>query len=1018
MVLGLIEEMIEGISKHFVGNDLLRYSDLTTVVGQTDQDKKEHPEIKHPYILTTSRNDYVSIIEIQGTKTEFDNVGFDKFIERLSEAVTSLFLNTGHKLSVVFERDFTKNREELNQLYRPHVATVNRLGLDIHDLIADDARKIAAHYSRERAYFVIYSSKSLISKAELKDESALVTSQLKDLAPSVFGQNPIEYQLTGLKIVHDAVVWQLISAMKGDENGLITHLMDVREAGAMMRQLLWRNSTAENWFPRTAFDRAVWPRGRTRGEDMNAILPPRLNIQLMSGDMEDEGSLVECDGKYYANIDLELPPLTVVTFKKLFKAIPSKIPYRVKYDFIGGGQKALSTKSNLLAFLRFIPSLKTIARDLDYVQKQNEFDPTVIMAVNFVTWGDSKQEARRNRETLKKLIEGWGVCQVSTTYGNPISALINSVPGLSMATPGTLHYPPLSEGLHMLPLERPASPWHKNSNICFITEDGKLFPYEIASSLQDKFTDVYTGVPGSGKSVLANRMNLSTVYRANKKLPFLTIIDKGYSSKGISDLLRDELPEDQKHLIASITLNNDVEHCINVFDTQLGSRMPTQFERVFLIQMLNALCVDPALGAPPSANDVDQVITSLLDEVYAAYAGSKALKFKRRHPVINKTLEETGLIAELGWEWFDKATYWEVVDKLFSKGRIYEATVAQRYAVPTLPGVISFLNDDYWKKKYSDVLVNGSEPVIKYIQRCFDSACSRYALFCSPTVYDFSPETRVTILDMQNVLGDKETPSGKLKSGIMYLFARQMAVRNYYLPQSAETFLPSLATQYVSYHEARIQELQEEVKHTFYDECHNFSGIDFIQNALNTADLEDRKFNVRTGFSSQFLSHMPSSVLKTMNSLFIMRLTEGDEQRLKELEINVPPEVLRRFRNLPQGAYPDGSGTAFLGIFKTKHGLVCHILKNTVGVKQLWALNSSAKDRALRETLYKELGGKRSREILSSMFPLGSASGKIQEMIDSQGGDENDENEATTMALNLANEIIAKEKRGELKNEK
>ncbi|MCD4621910.1 hypothetical protein LOS10_21330, partial [Proteus mirabilis] len=95
-----------------------------------------------------------------------------------------------------------------------------------------------------------------------------------------------------------------------------------------------------------------------------------------------------------------------------------------------------------------------------------------------------------------------------------------------------------------------------------------------------------------------------------------------------------------------------------------------------------------------------------------------------------------------------------------------------------------------------------------------------------------------------------------------------------------------------------------EVKHTFYDECHNFAGIDFIQNALNTADLEDRKFNVRTAFSSQYLSHMPSSVLKTMNSLFMMRLTEGDEEYLKQLEINIPADILRRFRQLPQGVYP------------------------------------------------------------------------------------------------------------------
>lgn len=1011
MAIGFIEDMVEGLSKHFVGNDLLRYSDLATVVGLSAQDRLEHPEIQHPYILTTTRNDFLSVIEIQGMKTEFDEAGFNDYIGTFSASVTNLFVQSGHKMSVVFERDFTKNSEELNQVYRPHLNTAKRLGLDIQDLIADDARKIAAHYSRERAFLVIYSSKSLISKSELKEEAAQANHDLKDLPPSKYGQNPVEYQLTGLKIIHDAVVWQLISSLQGNDNGLLVDLMDVRAAGAMMRQLLWRNGTHENWFPRTPFDRGMWPHGKTDSDDMNALLPPRLNIQLLNGEMEEHGNLVECDGKFYANISLELPPLNAVKFGTLFKAINRKIPYRVKFDFLGGGNKNLAVKAGLLSFLRFIPALKPIARDLDYIQAQNETDPTAIMAINFVTWADNEVDCRRNREMVSKAIQAWGVAETSFTFGNPKSALIATIPAMTAATPGTLHYPPLSEGLRMLPFERPASAWYRDSNICFITEDGKLFHYKIASSLQEKFTDVITGVPGSGKSVLANRLNYSTIYGANKKLPYLTIIDKGFSSQGIADLLRDELPDESKHQIACITLHNDEKHCINIFDTQLGSRYPTQFERVFLIQMLNAFCVDPAEGAPPSESDVNQVNSALIDEVYRALSHAKAKTFKRRLPVVNTALEESGLIAERGWEWFDKATWWEVVDELYRKGRIYEATVAQRFAVPTLPELVGYLNEPHWRENYSDVLVKGSEPVIKYIQRCFQAASSQYALFSSPTMYDFSSETRVAILDMQNVLGDNVTPAGKLRSGIMYMFARQMAVRNYYLPQSRETFIPSLQEQYRSYHEKRIDELAEEVKHTFYDECHNFAGIDFVQNALNTADLEDRKFNVRTAFSSQFLTHMPASVLKTMNSLFIMRLSQGDEEHLKSLGITIPPDVIRRFRNLPQGAYPDGSGTAFLGIFKTKHGVICHILKNTIGVKMLWALNSSAKDRAVRKELYDEFGGKRGREILANEFPLGTASGRIDEMLKSQGGDVNDDEEGNTMAIKLARQIIAQVKR-------
>lgn len=1009
MQLNVFESCVEFLSQTFVGDDLLRYSDLRTVIGLTEEDRLEHPEIRHPYIMTTKNNDFVTMIEIQGAKTEFDEEGYNEFISTLATSLTTIFQRSGHKLSVVYERDATKNEEELTNIYLPHINTAKRLGLDIIDLISDDAKKIAAHYSREKIFVVLTSSKSLLLANEVKDEAKKTNEVLGDLPPATFGQNPDQYALQGLKLTHDAVLWRLVETLRG---GVLSEVLDVRRAGAIMRQLLWRKTTAQEWFPRTPFDKGLRATGNMTDGNIDFLLPPNLNVQLLPGEMESSGGIVECDGKFFANITLELPPLHAVKFTQLFNSISRKIPYRVKFDFLPVG-KRLNSKSNILSFMRFIPSLKVIARDLDYVKKQNEYDPVSAMALNFVTWGDSENECKRNREFISKSVQAWGVSDTSTTFGNPKSALIASIPAMTLSTPGTVHYPPLSEGMRMLPFERPASPWYKHGNICFITEDGKLFPYEVASSLQEKYTDVITGVPGSGKSVLANRLNWSTLYRANNKLPYMTIIDKGYSSQGIADLLRDELPEDQRHLVVSIALHNSEDHCINIFDTQLGSRYPTDFERVFLTQMLKAFCIEPATGVPPNDNDVSQVISRLVSEVYERFATDKAKSYRRTDKRIIAALEESGITAEYNDEWFANATWWEITDLLFSKGLVYEATVAQRYAVPTLSDLISLLTEGAWIERYAGVtLKSSSENVVKYVIRSLADAVETYKLFSGYTVFDFSSETRVAILDMQNVLGDQITPAGKLKSGIMYMFARQVAVRNYYLPQSAETFIPKLPEQYRAYHTLRIQELSEEVKHTFYDECHNFKGITFIENALNTADLEDRKFNVRTAFSSQFLSHMPESVLRTMNSVFLMRLSAGEVQQLKDLGIEIPPDVVRRFKSLPQGAFPDGSGTAFLGIFKTKHGVICHILKNTIGSKQLWALNSSAKDRAIRKVMYNELGGKVSRNILAKKFPNGSASDYIEQLLLDKGSDGKDESESETMAVQIAQQLIAEYRRG------
>nr|WP_236745251.1 hypothetical protein [Klebsiella variicola] len=124
--------------------------------------------------------------------------------------------------------------------------------------------------------------------------------------------------------------------------GLLVDVLDVKHAGAMMRQMLFRNSTSENWYPRTPFDQNLRVYGAPRKGNIDSVLPPRLNIQIMEGELEEDGGLIYCDGKYYGSVALELPPLHPVKFKQLFNAINRKIPYRIKYDFMGGGKKHCS----------------------------------------------------------------------------------------------------------------------------------------------------------------------------------------------------------------------------------------------------------------------------------------------------------------------------------------------------------------------------------------------------------------------------------------------------------------------------------------------------------------------------------------------------------------------------------------------------------------------------------------------------------------------------------------------------
>jgi len=79
--------------------------------------------------------------------------------------------------------------------------------------------------------------------------------------------------------------------------------------------------------------------------------------------------------------------------------------------------------------------------------------------------------------------------------------------------------------------------------------------------------------PGSGKSVLSNAQNLALCMSGGiTRLPRIAIIDIGPSSSGLISLLKEALPEKDRHLVAYHRLRMLPEYSINPFDTQLGSR--------------------------------------------------------------------------------------------------------------------------------------------------------------------------------------------------------------------------------------------------------------------------------------------------------------------------------------------------------------------------------------------------------------------------------------------------------------
>ncbi|PHM37633.1 hypothetical protein Xmau_03851 [Xenorhabdus mauleonii] len=1015
MIIDKIEDAFAYFSRYTLGQDFSQYCDLRTVIGLTPDDKVRYPSLDAPYIHVTENNDYASCFEVLGAFREFSEAepttsnetpapdSLLRFILKMRDNLTGDFKSMGHKLSIVFERDPTRGEEEISRLVAPQRQSFQKLGLALDDLVDEQVTKMTPYIARERVWLTVYTAIATLPNAEKKEEIQRQDKQFKDIPESRYGQNPIYAEFEGLKLRHDAFIDKLMTDLSDGNEGVMIRLLDAHEAGYVIRDQIERASTDKTWQPLLPGDRVI-PHGKMRGDDISACLAPHLNFQYCDTEVKSLGNIVEVDGLYHGQLAMTLAPQRPEPFSQLFKKVPRQIPWRLRLDLMPGGGKMLSSKNAWLSVVAFIPSLRNIYNSISWLLEKDKEDPVCIMSITASTWNEDKSRMQRNLTLLQKSIQSWGVSSVTRTFGDPIRAWINTLPSASSFSAPTIMFPPLSEGLKLMPLQRPASPWGNDGNVIFQTIDGKLYPVQLASSIQEKHTELLAGAPGSGKSLLANRMHLDGISAGSTEIPFMAMVDKGFTAQGFYDLIRDSLPPDQLDKAISIILRNDDEHCRNPFDIYLGLKYPISIEREYLLKMLVSLCIDPQINMPPDAAACRQIISMAINIAYKKNSDTEPLRYAPSLiPEVDKALKESGCLSEYDSQWWELATWYEIRDMLFDKNYVYEASIAQSQAVPELNDLQGALNTEEMRATFARVNRPGSdESMLHYISRCFTQALSDYPLISGRTRLAISPNTRIRIVDVNNVAGD-DSPEGKIRTGIMYQFARHLAGANdFYLPQVQNELYSKLAPRYVALHRKRIEQLDQESKLIFMDELHNIKGIETLWAALQTEDREKRKFGVRTVFASQYLDDYPKQILESANSLYLMRVRPSDFKVLEEV-FNVPRSTLNKLLNTTRGPAPDGSGTTFLGVFQTTNGNVAQLLKNTVGPRLLWALNSTPKNRALRNMLYETLDGKLARELLATAFPSGSAEKHI-DMLKKKSNLE-DEDGAIRM---LANELLSK----------
>ncbi len=974
-----LEDVLAYFARYMVGRDLASYCELATAIGLTDEDLRRHPELEAPYILVSDTFSLLTVFELQGAYQILSEDEFATLVENLRVRLQGSLSRPGHPVSLVFERDPGRAVDELMRLAEPQINTARRTGLHTEDIILDRVARNAPLVVWEQNLLVVYTQLDVLAREERKTGLKQRAKEAADhqLPGLALAQNPAAIMLA-LKHRHDTMLertrYDLEHCGPAGRPGLLLRQLDAAEAVRAVRIMVNRERTSQKYRPVLLGDKVV-PHGRADAADSSDLAPPLLGYQICSLDVCTRRELVVTEALVHGTLSLELGPQEILAFPALLASIEREIPWRIRYDLAPCGLDQMRGRRLLTAFVGMLPANCDIRRALVELDEQSRMDAVLSMKVTLSTWSASEAETRRRLAALEKALQAWGNCQVTSVHGDPVAAWCSTVCAFTSRNVANRLVPPLSDALAMLPLQRPATPFGAGGNMLQRTPDGKIYPVELGSRMQDTWIDLLSGTPGSGKSGMLNTMAMATTHSAGLvRLPLQTIVEVGASAIGLIHLIRDSLPDHRKSEAVYLQLENRDDYAVNIFDTQLGARMPTRQERDFQVDFLNILCADPATRcAPPDCARANEM---LVDIAYRDRCDHAPHLFERQVcPEVDRALDESRLAAEHDPEWWAAATWWEVTDLLFEAGCERIASLAQRQAVPVLPDFNAYLHHETIVHLFGTAKVATGEAVLSYMNRCFAVATSSYALFRGRTRFDLDSATRMVGVNLNNVMGGKSA-EGELRTATMFMFGRYLAARHYFLRE--ESLLPLLPPAYHAYHRRRIADMKQEHKTIVYDETHNAGGYAPFIETLIRDGREGRKWGIRIVSSSQYLADSPQQLRAAATSLYVMRGGNTSDEDILRSEFCVSEEAIRRLQREAVGPGPDGVN--YLALFKTKLGYVVQMLTNTAGPTELWAFSTTLQDVALRDLLAQRIGISNARILLARRFPMGTALPTIERM--------------------------------------
>ena len=950
-----------------------------------DADAARHVQLRNAlddYALVTVADDLVSMIEILGARKLVGEAELQEQAYNAAQILSSIMRSGNgkqHSFGIAFRSSPESAPRLLNDLIAPSQFAARALDVQEEDMdYFEDLRQALGKVCvEERVYLVAFTHRAGLSPSEKdralqwRDESSAKTAKVTRAAGGVavrpeFGQ-PMRIPTPMIIPRHTSMVDSLVELLSAPARsrgaGLIVRKVEASEALALMRRQIDATDFDQAWRPALHGEpRTIYGVAAPRKRDQSHLMPPPIARQLITTGYKEifaDAEFAKCGGNYFASLMLTVPPQTGRgRFDMLASRIGRVIPWTYSMEITPNGEKSRQVDQIYSGFLGGFGDhnkrVKAAWRELH--SRSNAGEYVVAIRVTVTTWGSSENEAIDRLSFLRTSLESWESAGVRNESGAPALLAMTAAAGLTKSSPAEYMPGPLGELVHMMPLFRPASIW-TYGQLNAHTRDGRPYPVAFGSSRQSFWGVLGFAPSGSGKSFTLSQINFGILTAPGiRDVPPLVVIDVGPGSSYVMKLVQSMLPERLRPKIAWMRIRNDKDHTVNPFDTQLGCDMPTEVDRDFLVSVLTV--VAPNLGV-----EGDKFCSQVILEAYRRFARNSP-ECRVWQETFDPALHER--LVQAGFPFRDGVRVWDIEDWLFDRGDMEGASRAHRFAMPRLSDMIQAAQSKSILDQYGGAeparTPNG-EPMINVFMRNVTAAQSDYALISGYTRYDVG-SARAMAIDLEEVVGSLSSEEGRRRSAIMFLFARRLGARNFFLRWDELRLL--VPQRYAAYHERRCLEMEESLKFLEYDEKHYTTGVASIDKQIEVDLRVGRKYKVVTMMFSQNIEDFNDAMVNNCYTYLIMgKGTAEEAEKLRRRFGLSESEILAIDRECIK------PGRMF-GYFKTDAGDTSQIVHTTAGPFAQWAFTTSKDDVLLRNEVADRVGFYNAVRLLAKVLPRGS----------------------------------------------